>query len=423
MPSATVSNLANILKTLYQDECPEIGFEDNVLLARLPKKEDFFGTNKRLSNRYSRASGVSANFQDAQNHAGASSYGAFLLTRERDYAIVRIDNEAMESSENRKGAVVDGLKEEFDSHFAEANHRINKALYGNRGGYFAQLIAAGAGAGTTTLQVTQPLDLIGIEPGQFITASSSDGSDGVTTDDGNYTEVIAVDAEAGTLTAAANWNATFNDGDFLFVAGDKGRKIAGLSGWLPTTVSSSDSWFGQNRFLHRQRLAGLHYTATAAMNTIERVLINMGARAYTHGGRPNEIFMHPMHVAQLDAELGNRVRYERAMGRMAPDPKTNKARYMAEVGFEGICITHPVIGKMMIFGDRDCPLNTAYALDMRECCFHTMKGAPRILTYGDGKTLRIGDEDGLEGRIGWYGQFGIRRPGRCVRINLTAVVQ
>ena len=408
MASASLANLGNIYKTLYAGGCPDSAFTKNTLLGRLRKKTDFGGDTYALSGRFTNASGVSATFANAQANSGASGYNRFSLTRDRDYAIIQIDNEAMEASQNKGGAVVDALKEETDSAFAEAAHRINVALYGNRGGSFAQIAAVS----TTTITVTNPLDLVKVERNQYVQSSITDGTSGAVVADA--TQITAIDREAGTIEAAANWAATFDVGDYLFVHGDFGAKIAGVPGWLPTSVGGSDSWFGQNRSYDRQRLAGYMMSATAAHGTLEVALKAAATRSSIHGGNAGEVYLNPIQWDQLDNELGSRARYERLAGQASGN------KDMAKVGFKAITIVTPN-GDLNVLADRDCPQHVAYGLDMAECCFATLNAAPRILTYGDGKTLRLGSSDGLEMRIGWYGQFGIRTPGKCFRLDTTAV--
>lgn len=410
------SEIDEIMKTLYEDEVPEVGLEDNVLWALTQKISGFKGRDKSIPIRYGRTPGVSHLFATAQSHAGASPYAEWRLTRTKSYGVVQFDGELYEAADG-EGAQVKYVDDEVKSALANMTHRLNHQLYGNGGGSFARLLAAGAGGGTTVITVQDNLGLLQVDRGMFIVTSNTDGTSGAV--DANAHEIGAVDRIAGTLTTVSgNWNSAggFSDNDYLFVDGDFGAAISGLAAWVPSANPSATTFFGQDRTEDMVRLSGQRITALASDGTIANFLDRAATEVYLqgHGARKMTFITNPRHVGQLRRELGNRIEYSFAPAQTTSGPH-------ATIGFKTIMVVTANVD-VEVVGDRDCPLNEGWLLDMSSIGFHALgQATPHMLTYGGGEYLRISNEDAIEGRMGWRGQFCVGRPGHNAHCTLTAL--
>jgi hypothetical protein len=409
---ATVSTIQNILKTLYpQTAIPELAYADSPLLGRMKKTTDFEGENMAISNRFAGTGGGSATFATAQANISGAKYGKFLLTRARDYSLLRISTEAVRASASNRGSLVKAIKSEGDAAFYTMGRSMSRTVYGNGGG--ARGVIA-SGAGTATLTLTDPNDIVNFEVGMMLSASTTDGTSGVELGS-NATRITAVDRDLGTITAGANFHGDFANGNYLFRHGDHGQMAKGLDGWLPGTApGGGDSWFGFNRSVDTSRHAGVRYVATAAADgSIERALINATGRAAREGAKPDECYVHPVTFTTLVNELGAKANYERMAGQGMNGAK-------AEFGFKALVLHSAAGGELNVMADADCPRELAYLLTQKTWCFYGLGALPGFID-DDGKSewLRVYNADSMEARIGYYGQIGCEAPGHNVRIDLS----
>lgn len=414
--TATSVTIANILKTIYvKDAIAELAYKKSKLLGLVKKDTSMEGENWVVGNRYAGTGGGSANFTDAQANVFGASYGRFTNTPALDYSLARITTLAKRQSGSNKGALVRGIKSEVDAAYYTIARSMSRTMYGNGGG--ARGVVA-SGAGSTTLTLTDPDDIVGFEVGMVVSASATDGTSG-TELDSNTQRLTAVDRDAGTITAAGNWDASdFQAGRFLFRHGDFGAMATGLDAWLPASApGGSDSFKGFNRSVDTTRHAGIRYVATAATDgNIQGALVNASARALREAAMPDHVFMHPLDFAALVNELGAKRQYTDVSGR-GMDGKS------ASFGWQAL-VLHSAAGQdLKILSDADCPRQVAYMLTLDTWCWRSYGDLPGFIDDdGSGEWLRVGNADAMEARIGYFGNIDCEAPGHNVRINLTQVL-
>jgi hypothetical protein len=411
MAAASVSDLSNVLKTLYPPEYfQSVFFADNPFLGLVPKSERFFGNNKRISLQYAPSTGGSATFATAQANKGASSYEGFLLTRSKDYSLFSLETELIRAGSNNAGAVVQSLKAEVDGAMNTIKRSIGIWLFRNGGGARGQV----GSTSTTTLTLKNRDEVFQFEKGMYLDTSATDGTSGSA--DGGQKQITDIDRSAGTLTAATNWTSAsnFSDDDYIFREGDFGAVPTGLDGWLPSSVSAT-AFFGVDRTSDVERLGGVRYTGDAAKDqTIERTLIRASTEVDLMGGRPDYVIGNPLDVAILRKEIGAKEEHQKQV--MAQ----NSRGPIANISYQYLTL-YGANGPMKIIGDRNCPRGVMYMLTMSCWKLHTLGSCPGFLDDDGNRMLREASADALEGRIGLYGNLACDAPGYNARIDISSL--
>jgi hypothetical protein len=402
--TATTTSLSAVLKTLYpQSAIKELCYDNNPLLGLVKKKTDFGGKNGTVSLRYAAQGGRSSVFATAQTNRSPNLYEDFIITRAKDYAVGGIDTEALRAAKGNKNALIEGLEAEMKGLTYSITRSLCASLYGNGGGAVGQIAS---GSASTTITLTNPADVVWFEVGDVIEASDDDGTTGSLHAGSN--EITAVDRDAGTLTAAVQWDTAITGlgaNDYLFHAGDFGAKLTGLAGWLPASApTSGDSFFGVDRSADTVRLAGIRFNG--AGGPIEEVLQGAMARAFREGARVDTVLMNPVDMNSLTISLGSRTQYIRATSGDMP-----------EVGYEAAKIVAPS-GSAKVIADPNCPQGTAYGLQMDTWTLWSLGDCPGFLDDDGNKMLRDSDADSLQVRLGYYANLYCDAPGFNVRITL-----
>ena len=416
MAASVIDDVTEIGKILYEDGVPEIGFDDTPLWGQLKKTTNFYGLSKAFSSRFGKTPGKSRTIANSRNNAGASPFGRWLVTRTHDFVTVQIDAELYEALGDRKGAQTGYVEEESTSAFDAATQRIERNLFRNAGGSIARISDDGD---TDTLTVTDASDLVGLDVGDVLVTSNTDGTSGAV--DAFPQTITNIDRVGGTIeTDAATWDADggFSDNDYLFIEGDFGLALTGLDSWIPSADPSATLFYGQDRSIDVQRLGGIRYTASAGTpdGSIERALINAGALIKNLGGKTNHVAMNTLDYGIFLNDLGTKAIYETTPGQGIDGKKL-------EVSYSGVKIMLPS-GPAVVYPNRHCQRNVAWLLDMSDICFEGLGKTPRFFELDGGKWFRMTPDNvhGLEAYLYWYGQLVVRSPGRHARVDLTAVL-
>lgn len=416
MANITQASVAGILKELYDEQKVQwLTYKDNPALAMIKKEEKFPGKYYPVPVVYGLSQGSSATFSNAFNNQTSPLVAEFLITRVADFSLATIDGQLLAAAQTDPGAFIDGAELMIDAAFQNAVNRIASAMFRNGAGTFAQIQSVVLVSGTNYLvTLTNPDDAVQLEVGQTLVAVQNvDGSGAAPTDTGL---VSAVNRSLGTanVTSATNIVADWPVNYFLAVQGDLPNasnnnfqpsgstttnsllKLAGFAAWLPIAGPGiSDSFFGVNRNLDTQRLAGVTFDGSAL--SLEEALIQGSSRIALNGGRPDTCIMSYSTYAALITSLGSKVQYI--------DEK------IGEIGFRGVQV-NGANTVMSCFPDRSCPDGVIYALEMDSWCLRSQNPAPHILKYMDEiEILRVPGVDAAELRVGGYMNMYTNKPG------------
>jgi hypothetical protein len=412
----TQSAVSGILKELYDDQKVQwLTYKDNPFLAMLHKEEKFPGKYYPVPVVYGLTQGASATFANAYNNQYSPSVAEFLVTRVADFSIASIDGQLLAAAQTDPGAFIDGAELMIDAAFQTAVNRIASAIFRNGAGTIGQIQSVVNVSGSTyAVTLTNPDDAVQFEIGQTLVAVQFVDGSGVTPSDAFL--VSAVNRNTGVLTGtsatniAVDWPAAY----YLAVQGDLPSasnnnfqpngstttnsllKIAGLAAWLPAAGPGvSDSFFGVNRNLDVQRLAGVTFDGTAL--SLEEALLQGTGRIALNGGRVDTGICSYATYTALIISLGSKVQYI--------DDK------IGEIGFRGVQV-NGANTVMSVFPDRNCPDGLIYCLEMDSWCLRSQNPAPHILKYMDEiEILRVPGVDSAELRVGMYGNLYTNKPG------------
>lgn len=415
MQTITQNTVSGILKELYDGQKTQwLTYKDNPTLAMVKKEEKFPGKYYPNPVVYGLSQGASATFSSAFNNQSSPNVAEFLITRVADFSLASIDGQLLAAAQTDPGSFIDGAELMIDAAFQTAVNRLASAMFRNGAGTIGQIASVALVSGTTfTVTLVNPDDAVQFEVGQTLVAVQFvDGSGTAPTD---VFTVTAVNRNTGVLTGTSatnivtDWPTTY----FLAVQGDLPTtannnfqpvgsttnsllKLAGFAAWLPLAGPPvSDSFFGVNRNLDTQRLAGVSFDGTAL--SLEEALLQGTGRVALNGGRVDTGICSYATYTALIISLGSKVQYI--------DEK------IGEIGFRGVQV-NGANTVMSVFPDRNCPDGVVYLLEMDSWVLRSQNPAPHILKYMDEiEILRVPGVDSAELRVGTYGNFYTTRPG------------
>lgn len=412
----TSSAVAGILKELYDDQKVQwLTYKDNPALAMIHKEEKFPGKYYPCPVVYGLTQGASATFASAYNNQSSPLVAEFLVTRVADFSLATIDGQLLAAAQTDPGAFIDGAELMIDAAWQTAVNRIASAMFRNGAGTIARITSVANVSGNNYLvTLTNPDDAVQIEAGQVLMAVQNvDGSGTAPTDVGTVT---AVQRNAGTFNItsvtniATNWPTTY----YLAVQGDlpstsnnnfqpsgstttnRLLKLAGFAAWLPVAApTTGDSFFGVDRSVDVQRLAGVTFDGSAL--SLEEALLQGTGRIALNGGKADTGICSYATYTAIITSLGSKVVYL--------DEK------IGEIGFRGVQV-NGANTVMNIFPDRNCPDGLIYCLEMDTWALRSQGPAPHILKYMDEiEILRIPGVDAAELRVGGYMNMYCKKPG------------
>lgn len=411
-----ISDVSDVLKQLYPEGLDErLILKDHVLLQMLPRRRDFTGRNLHIPLRYGKPQGRSHTFANAQFKEDGSSdptsslYAAFTVNQVTDYGTATISGKTVRRAKAGGDAsqFVDMLKAETDGALDSLGDNLAKEAFGNAGG--SRSTVGSTASAVCTL--ANPEDIVFFEIGMQIVASDDDGTDSghALRDSGDAVEIIAIDEDAGTITADANWStiASIADGDYLFQLGDFKNAATGIAGYVPATApTSGDDLHGLDRSSSPQRLAGIRFTGTGY--THDEVWVRAQARARRSGVKLSHFICNPIDHANVEIALESRKRVVEI-----------PSQYDG-IGYEGLAVCSGGAGAIPLVSDPDCPVGVAYGLELDTWKWATQGDAPTTINEDGLEIMRKSAADAYEVRLVAEHNFYTDAPGRNMRITLAS---
>jgi hypothetical protein len=371
----------------------DLVYKNRPLLAMMPKYSRFGGRVMPVPVMNANPQNRSATFADAQKTTDyvASSIKSFLLQRERDYSIAKIDGETLEASKGDANAFMQAATAEIDGAMSAIGRSLAGACYRDGSGVIGNTLSVVTPGPPITITLTNPESVTQFEVGMILQnpAATREGT------------IEAVNRSTGVLDMATG--NTLIATDDLVVKGDQSKKVKGLAAWITDDAAAlAADFFGIVRSVDPSRLGGLTHAGSA--QPIEEALIDAASLVGREGGRPDHCFLPFDKFSELVKALGSKVNYV-------------DAKSPANIGFRALEL-HAPYGTMKVIPDADCQADTAWLLQMDTWSLNSLGECPRILTHDGNKALRLAGADAIEVRIGYYANIACKAPGWNCKVDL-----
>lgn len=412
--SVSISTIDYALKQVYTTRDMENAvYKDNPLYALMPKEGGFTGRAHIHGIRYRDSLARSVSFATAQartasNGVSPASPGGdqgftrgvqFVVTRQKEYQIYTLEQEAILAGKDDKGSLIRTLTTEVDSALNNLGRSLAIALYGDGSGSLGQLTNVSG----TTFTVGEAIT--NIEVGMELVVSTGSTKTAILRNSGTGCYVTSVNRSAGTFVVNANTDSAAT-GDWLFIKGDRQvaaitansqyLKIAGLDAWNPvTTPSGGESFFGIDRSVDATRLAGQRLDISS-LQPEEGYITALAAMA-REGADPSHIFVSFTDEKNLKLALGARVESEYTQ--------------VGDIGFESCKIRGPR-GPVRVYADMNAPVGYARLLSLNTWALKYLGDMINTADLDGAKLAREYQADRFEGRLSFYGNVVCYNPDR-----------
>lgn len=408
--AATVNNVPELLKYIWDDEITDFLYEDSTLLGMMPKDETWEGLYQIVSVMYGGMNGRSATFADAQSGKSPGKYKKMQIESRDNYALWSIDHKLITLTRSQRGSLVRALAENTELAMTRFKYSTSFMLWGNGGGAVGKISAVA----NTLVTLADPNDVRNFEVGDVIEASTADGLSGAVKP--QTATIDEIDEDAGTITFVEDVDSLGTPwavNDYLFHNGDFGAVIHGVpafvcpsapgSGGVPTSIH------GMDRSAHLTRLGGHRFTASTA-NVVDEIKTAL-AKAQRRNCGATHLFTSPEAFDEVEAELQSAKRYvDETVGR---------------VGYKGIEFTTQGGKVVKLFSDssiRKSPnaKRQVFGLKLADWKLHSALAWPMWLSVDGKREMDLErDANASEGRIGGYGECYTKSPGHNFVLELT----
>lgn len=402
MSTVDLTAIDAIVKELYPDGVPQdLALKKHTFARMVQKKGGFTGDQMVVPMTYDYPGGRSATIAtllDSTGPISATNNLKMNITRAKDYAATWLDAEMIKATGDDKGAFVRGRQYEVDNMLKSLGNSLGHASYRSGSGALGTIVA-GETLSDADFTLTNRGDAKHFRVGMQIQFAAAETT-GSLRDSGDYVTVTAVDEASGLITTdSVNLTASITSiaaGDYVYARGDRNAKIKGLAAWIPlTTPSVSESFFGVDRSVQPQRLAGVRLNQPNY--PIEDLILEVGETVNEQGGDPSVVFISHRRWVTLAKRLNAKVEYTNGGGEMA--------------SFSGSFPVYLSSGMVRVYPDSDCPDDRGYVLTMDSWTLHHLGELPEIVKDDGISALRRSAEDSIEIRARYYAQLVCYAPG------------
>lgn len=441
-----MQEISGILKQIYDGQKLAIlYYKNNPLWAMLRKKTDFYGETYPLPTIVETPTGIANLFANAQlpnqlinggtgtaGNQGPAKFVKFMLTRATAYGVHIIDRQAMLSASQNIGSFVNGQMAQMDAMIQGVTNLLSQQAYRSGSGSIGQISSISTGL----ITLVNPTDARYFTVGQVVIATSVDPVQGSSpTQRAGFGYVASINRAAGQITvgnAAAATPTTpatpsaWVANDYLAINGTSplnGPTVAGanvpialtgLIAWIgmSQSITSSDVFFGVNRFIDTWRLGGGYYDGSQNGQTVEEALYDASTNLFMEGGYPSHCFVGPNAYAALQKSSAARNVFQTEI----EGPQDENG--VAHLFFKGIMI-QGAGSSFMVIADRNCPPYSAFLMTLEDWAIYSLKEAPHVVDDDGVSFLRQVSADAFEFRMAAYAQVGCSAPGHSMFVKLA----
>lgn len=373
----TNSSILAMLKTYYAKAgLGNLLYRNDPLLKILgDKAERIEGKVQPFSALYSRGGAVSADATVAVELASTTAQAKeFNVTPGQLFSSCIYTNKEVLASRTKAGAYVPVATAKMFAALESFRKTLAIALYGSGHGELFTLTSDfnAMTVGTAVTQTWPSNAIYGVDPKSAVVFKTNiNDPDSAAIAAGT---IEAVNPAAGTVTIMPTVAGTPLTGSIVCLKGctdDEGNPLlpVGLGGWLKGNIATNDNFFGVNRSVAPERLAGVNYVAPAneaKYLSIEKAMLNI----QSYGSAMDLIIANPFDALELQQEVESKTYFTK--------PEGGKGRSKANVGYDGMGIS--IIGSFLdrVVTSPYCPRGKAYILDMETIKLWVYSNADKI---------------------------------------------
>lgn len=351
--SANASILA-MLKVYYKDGVENLMFRNSPVLKKI-KKERVEGKTQNFSAMYGRGGAVGGDFLVAKNNAATVSKAVeFAVEPGQLFSVYTMNSKEVQASQTKRGAYMKIAGAKMFAASESFRKTLAAALYGTGYGEICMAPAATFVA-STDIDITLPdYAIMAIDIGSQleVKATLNSSAKKVTL------TVVAIDGNKVKVTP--DTSVSVLDTDYVCLAGSvdgtKPLLPVGLASWLPTKRTNlSTSFFGVDRSIAKDRLAGAFYDASAIDEKMSVSVQKLIQKCRRQGSQADLIIMNDADFLKFASEIEATNTYF--------TQTSTKAKREANVGFDMFSASFSTNYIENIVDDPYCPEGRFYVLD------------------------------------------------------------
>ena len=415
--AVTLSSASSFLKEWYLGGggLDRLMYESDPFLGRLkrrPATAMVGGKQIILPIRGSRTPSTSKTFSDAQSQSKerTGERKNWILKVDKEFGVIRVEDEAIYASKSDKGAFRQLLRDEADSVLMAVNQKRCTALFAGQPGV-AGTVSAKTGANGITLSFAHQVTAFDIgDSCEFRSPSARTvnrpGFPFIVTKVNRATRVITFDKN---VPAVAN--------DEVYKTGDYGvTAMTGLNKWIPKTSAGIGTLNNIDRSEDPLRYGGHRIQMVAGDrydDTIRKLCSQVNALT---GSNPTMAVTSPLVENLIAIEQRAQIRFDNESG--------TGAGMTVGAGIGGLSIK-TARGNVDIVTSAFAPTDTIWVLDETDLALYYLSDMGGDFVFfrknPDGGMFKIShDSAGIEARVESFGEFAMQAPGRHGRIDLLS---
>lgn len=384
----TSAPLFDSLKTYYaKNGVTSLLYKNSPTLEKV--EQDFVsGKTANFAALYARSAGVGSNLLAVEAAiAKTGRVKEFAVTPANMFAGESFGEKELLASRDNAGAYLPIAELKMFNACEGYRKNVAQAFFGDGTGYICDVPATDAdGASFISLannaEVTFLFEIyqtmyidIGTSLKFKTSRTAADDSNAVTF------EVTAIDGKKVTIKNVSGSTYSYQSGDVISIAGaisTSGTRLipTGLAGWLPKTVTAGENFFGIDRSIARDRLAGSHLARDTGNNEkIYEVLQRAIAAVRRYGSKADMIVMNDEDYLTMAAEIEAKTTFQKVNG---------GTKGKAQIGYDGFGFSVITNFLDQIIPDQYCPKGTAYVLDSQVVRMWAFNDASKIMKDGIG---------------------------------------
>lgn len=384
---------------------------DHPALGLIKRRTDFTGLVAGISVKYANASSRGVTFTTAQTNANLPKAAEFALTRAKDYAVLTLQPEELYASQSKDGAYATAFKTAMDSISDSMGESWAHQFMAPLGAYGTLGRGSTYDTATGIITLADPNEATNFDVGMVLGAVTDPTSGAGTVRAGTGT-VTKVSESAGTVTVTpinpSGWANGANT-DYYYINGDlptvgTASKMQGFFAWNPVTLPSPDSFFGVDRSVARERLAGHVFNASGYR--VDEAL-------------KNGVLLASRAKQKLTDIVLNHEMYQRLLNTLEHKERANfdltlrEGRFTTKIGYEGVKL-YCAAGAVNVWADAAMGTNYAAGFDRDAWTLFTL-GTPGRMIELDGHSMQwSASADTFEFRFITLGNFYCSNPGSNV---------